>query len=469
MKAFRNIVFILIATFLVSCESLVDDINDNPNDLTVDILEARLFLTGALLSNTLVQAGHPMRIAGLYSGQFVAYQSLYLNIYNYNLTSEEAIGTWNRAYQGVVPQVRLIRDKLPENDLYQGICKIIEAHALGTIASLFGDIPYSQIFTEETDPAFDGQKSVFTALQSLLDSGIDDLGKATKATIPEDIYYRGDKDKWLEAAWTLKARYYMHTKEYGNAYAAAQKGISKAANTMKFTPGTSSFTEGDKNLFFEPLAGSRTGDIGTRNSYLMSLLDPANAGSRNNAKTDETARRAYYSIDEASAVANKGIAAAQEPMTLVSYQENLLILAEAGARTVDFNTGLGHLNALRAFLNTGGFLNAAFAGQPYKYEAYEAADFANGGMENPTGIDPLRALLREIVQERYVSGFFTYVAFDDARRLRKSDGDIAIPIPLNTPTATKHPERFIYSDDELNANANAPQDPGLYAVTEVNR
>ncbi len=59
--------------------------------------------------------------------------------------------------------------------------------------------------------------------------------------------------------------------------------------------------------------------------------------------------------------------------------------------------------------------------------------------------------------------------FDDARRLRKSDSDVAVPFPLNVASASAHPERMPYSDDELNSNANAPTEPGIFTKTEVNQ
>ena len=159
-----------------------------------------------------------------------------------------------------------------------------------------------------------------------------------------------------------------------------------------------------------------------------------------------------------------------DPHQLISYEENQLILAETAARAGDFGGALNYLNDFRAWLNTGGRLNANFTDSTYLYEAYVAEDFDAGGMENADGIDATRALLREIVEERYVSGFGQFMPFNDARRLRKSDSDIAVPIPLNPGSTTQHPERMPYSDDELNANSNAPsEDPGIFSVTEVNQ
>ena len=471
MKMF--IVIMAIGVILGACEGLVDDINDNPNRITSEeVGEGELFLTGAMLANTVVQAGHFNRISGLWSGQLQGFTSLYANIFGYSISTAESDNSWNRVYTGVITNVRHLQSLAPEDGLLLGISKVLEAHAIGTMASLCGDIPYSEINNEEIeDPAFDSQVSVFNSLIVLLDAAIADLNGTSDRNLSQDIYFNGDAGKWIEAANTLKARYYLQLKDYTNAYGAASGGISAAEGSMKYIPrGEDDIIEGDKNLFWMILEGPRAGDIGTGDSYLMQLLDSVSVINRYNAKTDERARFGYYRIDESGGSANTGIVQQFEPQNLVTYHENLLILAESGARTVDFSTGLGHLNALRDYLNSGGFLNAGFENMPYAYEAYEAADFAPGGMENADNIDADRALLREIIEERYISGFGTYIPFNDARRLRKDDQDLIVPFPLNNASSTMHPERFPYSDDELNTNSRSPlEDPGIFVKTLVNQ
>ncbi len=471
MRKYLKYLFLLCAVSLVSCESLVDDINDNPNELVLEDVDPELLLTGAQLANSVAQAGHLNRISAMWSGQLIGFTSLYSNIFGYAISTAESITTWSRIYVGVVPNVRTIRERSPTDKLLVGISKTLEAHAIGTAASLFGDIPYDEIFIEEIeDPRFDGQVAVFNSVIELLSSAISDLRDAPSRDLEQDIYFGGDAQKWLEAAYTLQARYYLQLKQYSQAYNAAQNGISSGDGTMKYIPrGDPAVSTGDKNLFWTILEGSRAGDIGTGESYLMNLINPALSDSRNNTKTDETARFGYYTIDESGGAANSGIIEQFEPHRLVAFSENQLILAECALRTVDFGTALGHLNDLRAYLNTGGYINANFNTMPLLYEAYEAADFDNGGMENQDGIDSDRALLREIIEERYVSGFGMYIPFNDARRLRKNDGDVAVPIPFNTSTAGQQPERLPYSDDELATNSNAPAEPGIFTKTEANQ
>jgi len=469
MKNTFSLILIASVLMLPSCE-IPTDLNDNPNEITLQDVDANLFLNGAQLANIMLQNSHLNRITGMFSGQLVGYTSLYSNIYGYALSTVESNDEWNGCYTGVLTNTRHIREAVPDDKLLVGIAKVIEAHAMGTLAILMGDVPYTEVVSDVEDPKFDTQVSVINAMTSLLDDAITDLGSASSRSESYDIYYGGDKDNWIAAAYTLKARYALVQSKYSDALTAANMGISSSAGDMNFIPrGDAATSQGDKNLFNAILAGSRAGDLGNNGSYLLELLNDTTSAWRGNAKTNETARHNYYKIDENSGEGNLGVIERFEPMPMVTYFENQLIKAEAAARTG--GDGLGHLNEYRAWLASGGRLNATFNDSAsILYEAYDAADFEDGGMENSDGVPAAKALLREIIEERYVSGFGTYMPFNDHRRLR-GDGetDLIPPFPLNTSAAPGHVERLLYAQDELSSNSVAPDDPGLYAETEVNR
>ena len=468
MKNTFSLILIASMLMLASCE-IPTDLNDNPNEITLQDVDPSLFLNGAQLANIMVQNSHLNRITGMFSGQLIGYTSLYSNIYGYSLSTVESNDEWNGCYTGVLTNVRHIVEAVPDDKLLVGIAKVIEAHAVGTLAILMGDVPYSEAVNDAVeDPVFDYQLEVLAAVTTLLDGAISDLGSASSRPESYDIYYDGDKDKWLAAAYTLKARYALIQSNYSAALTAANMGISSSADDMNFIPrGDAAVSEGDKNLFNAILSGSRTGDLGNNGSYLLELLNDTTSAYRGNAKTNETARHNYYKIDETSGEGNLGVIERFEPMPMVTYSENQLIKAEAAARTGA--DGLGHLNDYRAWLASGGRLNATFnSDTTIQYDAYVSADFASGGMENSDGVSAETALLREIIEERYVSGFGTYMPFNDHRRLR-GDGetDLIVPFPLN-PGGSAHVERVPYAQDELTSNSNMTEDPGLYAKTKVN-
>ena len=463
----KYIVLLLVITLATSCESLVDGINDNPNEISSDNFDAGiLLLKGIELANISVQSGHETRIGGMWSGQTKGVSLLYKSIYEYNLSAEETTSIWQNAYQGVVKQARLMREHTassPKAAQYSGIAKVLEAHTMGTIASLFGDVPYSEISDSKiANPKFDTQKSVFEALQTLLSSAITDLESTTTSALAEDLIYAGNTVKWAKAARTLKARFYMYTREYDKANAEALKGILAASDAMLYTPPNIGI--GSLNLNYK-MIDQRGGYWGFTGSHLDGLMSTK----RINVKTKEAARLAYYRFDGNSATNNKGIAAANRPMIMVGFEENLLILAETATRAGRLDEGVTQLNKLRTYLASGTAFTKLVATDSLRYDAYTLADFAPDGIENVDKIAQNKALLREIIEERYVSGFTQLMPFDDLRRLSVKESDIAVRPPFNSPTATKYPQRFIVAQTELSANPNAPKDPGIFVETEVNK
>ena len=177
MKNFFSLILAGSMLMLASCE-IPTDLNDNPNEITLQDVDANLFLNGAQLANIMIQNSHVNRISGMFSGQLVGYTSLYSNIYGYSLSTVESNDEWNGCYTGVLTNVRYIREAVPDDKLLVGISKVVEAHAVGTLAILMGDVPYSEVVSDVEDPTFDSQVSVLAALTSLLDGAISDLGSA---------------------------------------------------------------------------------------------------------------------------------------------------------------------------------------------------------------------------------------------------------------------------------------------------
>ena len=471
----------IITLFLVlSCDSSFEELNNNPNSITTDeVIPPTLLIKGTMLADIAINQSHLQRIAGMWTGQYRGEISLYLGIYNYDISSSESNSAWTYLYNGMLKQFSEINKYYAingtdtEGQLIIGICKVLEANAVGTATSIWGDIPYSEAVNPAiSDPVFDRQSSIYNALQTKLDEAIVLLSNpTTKNTLSEDIFFGGNKDKWKKTAYTLKARYYLDTRQYALAYAAALNGISDYAGTMKFTPPSTGLT-GAENLLYRFMIGTRVGYLSVNNTFCRNLLDTQTnfpTISRRNAKTNEQARRNHLNAGSITGTGTTTIINGEfKPMDLVTYQENLLILAETGTRTVNFTEGLLQLNKVRTFLASADSFDKRAATDVKLYTAYVASDFANGGMENLDNINSTKALLREIIEERYVTGFGTFMPWNDARRLRKNEYDIAVKIPLNNTTVTLHPERFLISQDEINTNSNAPTGNSIFTPTQLN-
>lgn len=465
------IVFSMIA--VSSCSDFLDE-NANPNALT-EVPSGELLLKGTLLANTQIHKGHLLRSSMYYTGGLIGLQLVQNTIYIYNFSPGDSDANWTHLYNGIIAQNRKIREISPELDALQGIIDINEAMAVGTAATIWGDIPYSTAVPDnpglEDKPTYDSQLDVYDDVQTLLDRGISTLQTATTAVGDDDIFFNGNETQWIEAAYTLKARNYLLTKNYAAALAEVVNGVSAPANTLSYNP--IGEVDGNSNVLANLVNSSRAGDMTATGSFFQDLLDPANASSRNHAKTDETARRNYMFISGDGASAN-GIESPAEPMPLVSYAENILIWAEALIRTgtagSNNQAAIDKLNELRAHLRSGNAFTVVNGGDTFQYDDFVLADFQNGGIENPDNLAVDRAILREIIEERYVSGYTTYMPFNDLRRLRATDSDVILPIPFNTATNTAHVERLLYPNDEIAANPNVPSPlPDIFTSTRANQ
>ncbi|WP_439481686.1 SusD/RagB family nutrient-binding outer membrane lipoprotein [Cyclobacterium plantarum] len=477
-KIINKFLYILLAFSFSGCESIVDDLNTDPNNPTD--ASAELMLTGIELANMSIHEGHTARVAGMWSGYFTGIARQYPDFSNYNATGATFDQIWENIYAGVVNNGNIIIEKSQplDNRLMMGIVKVIQANALGTATACWGDIPFSETTNIRSfpNPKFDPQTEVYQNLQVMLGEALELLQSGIGSVSPNaDIFLQGDRGKWIEVAHTLKARLYLEQRDYPSAYAEAGMGISSPENSLQAPHGT--VINSNENLMFAFLQRGRSGDMSSLNTYLSKILNPEDPDYKGNPKTNEKARFEYYFLNTdnlsnitpntSSESDNTGIFARDASFPLITYQENLLILAEAGMRAEGFETGLEKLNEYRSHLNSGGSLHPTYSNGAFdfSYQTYNREDFTAGGMAFKPGMDESESLLHEILLERYVAFFGQKLGFIDIRRTRMEKAGVQ-PVPNIGDTL---PERFLYSQSEINSNTNAPSPvPGLFDPTPIN-
>lgn len=471
--------FIITAALLFlgfSCSDLVEGINQDPNNPTS--ASYQYVLTGAEVGNIILQTGETARKAGIFCGYFTGIDRQHLGFSEYNLTTANFDPQWSDAYIDAYRNA-VEAEKAAEAEavgpITKGILQVLQAQIIGTVTSLYGDVPFEEAAKIEIEhPVFEDQVSIYGKLQNMLDQAIVNLESGTgRPAAGAEIYFDGNPAPWKEVAYTLKARYFMHTRDYAAAFTAASKGISAFKNSLYSTHGTG-LDESNLNYLFFAI-NVRAADLKTSN-FMASLVqanaavNPIPQNYRGNAKTDERARYDFLFRTtnvgvQPNTLADK-YAAQTAPSAMVTYQENLLILAEAGFRSQGFAVGLQRLNAFRAFMATGGYLTKPNLAQ-LKYDAYTEADFAPGGIENPDNLSADNALLREILEERYVTFFGQIEGFNDTRRTGK---EAAVRVKVIPNKGNLLPQRFLYPQTEIDRNINVPKPiPGLFDVTAVNK
>jgi tetratricopeptide (TPR) repeat protein len=446
MKKISYILALSLAVGFSSCKKDIKEINKiNPGQFSDS--DPVLMMPGAQLANVLVNEGEAARLAGIFSGHHVGWDRQFVSYGDYVMNAGDFNTPWGNLYTEGIAQCRIIRAKAAKanNKQLNAVACITEANLLLTASALWGDIPDSEACTDGiTSPKFDKMSDVHKHAIALLDSALS-YG-ANHANFSGA--YAGSHN-WAQVANTLKARAYLRMGDYTNAAAAATSGVAAGKDLLA---DHSQATPGAWNLYYDFLDWNRAGYISASGSHMQKLLD-SSTFFRNNAKTDESSRFAYYFLEDyytpLDPNIDNGIFAATNNFPIVSYVENQLILAECAIRGGDINTALTHLNNVRKdnATSTGG-----------QYDDYVAGDFGPGQIV--PGANANDAMLKEILVEKYTSLYGQIEPWCDLRRTKNLIG----VVPNK---GTQLPQRFLVPQDEINANKNAPAAGTLFDALEL--
>jgi hypothetical protein len=209
-----------ILLLLGSCKKGFLDINQDPNRPTESAITPDL-ATAAQLNASAARNANAYDFLQRYMGYWSASGSYSRGTVemSYNITNDFGAGIWNGIYYSV-SQYRNIGRKAAELDwkFYQGIAKIMEAHEMGVLVDLYGDVPYTNAFdlTGNIRPTYDKGEDIYKALLPLIDEGLALIKASTgnDANIAtQDIMFKGNKTSWAKFANSLKLRLLVHTSQ----------------------------------------------------------------------------------------------------------------------------------------------------------------------------------------------------------------------------------------------------------------
>jgi len=230
---------------LAGCDSFLTGpgLTESPNFPTEVTSQQLLVATQARLF--LNQSGQPARTAAIWTQQVAGMnnqQIQYGSEYRYAENELDTNTAFNNLYQagGLVDLRRLQEMAADEGDSrLVAIGMVMEAFTMGTATSLWGDLPYREaIDLEIPAPAIDPQEQIYADVQDLLSEAISMLAAAGPTALPPDQIYGGNTDRWIAAAHTLKARYYLHVaprvgqQAYQDALTHANMGINEQPTSV---------------------------------------------------------------------------------------------------------------------------------------------------------------------------------------------------------------------------------------------
>lgn len=511
----KGIALSFIAAFsITSCsEDVMDKVNENPNN--AHDVPAKFILSDVGVSTAFNVVG----------GDFTLYSSVYIE--HETGTGQQqwraetrngeptASSTYNNAWLSLysnIKNAKMVIDKCQNSSLDKGnavteaIGHILLAYNAAIATDMFGDTPFSEtgIMNEDGTPKYmqpkiDTQEYIYGEVMNHLTTAIEllDGGNAKDNGLSggigdKDYFYGGKAEKWLKAAYGLKARYTMHllnkskdvTKDLTDVLTYIGQSFESAEDELKLAI----YDGAAQNNPTFSFNYSRFGSFSVSESLIEKLNernDPRlaqsfmDADAEKHIEANEIKAAPNGEALESSSEYSKSMIgyAITAPTQLLSYHELLFIKAEAMARLDQSGVENVLKDAIKAgFENMEVSLkssNKFFKDNIKGYEEVTIAlsDKVNVYYTNNVSGKFTENEIKEIIAQKYLAFYGasgeSVEAYNDYRRL-KAEGK-GYEVKLNNPlNVNKFPHRFGYGGSDVTANKAIKEafGDGQYVYTE---
>ncbi len=159
-----------------------------------------------------------------------------------------------------------------------GVAKIIQAYTYVMLVDSFGDVPYSEALlgNENPNPAVDSGQDIYNVMFDIIDEGIAAIN-TENSVMPNDLFYGGDKAKWIKMANTLKFKMYAQMRLIGDFSSQINSLINSglitsAADDFQFQYSTVASSTGESRHPYYALNYDGDGADDYLTSYYVNLL-----------------------------------------------------------------------------------------------------------------------------------------------------------------------------------------------------
>jgi uncharacterized protein (TIGR02145 family) len=115
--------------------------------------------------------------------------------------------TWSNVYTECGKYVAQLKQMATYQNLenYKGAALVLQAYITSVATDLFGPVPYSEAWGDNTSPRYDDQEFIYRSLIANLDSANSILGTGDEALVGDNLY-QGDMFAWKKFANSLRMR-----------------------------------------------------------------------------------------------------------------------------------------------------------------------------------------------------------------------------------------------------------------------
>jgi hypothetical protein len=431
---------------MFSCEKWIDpDININPGkptEVSVDLL-----LPSAQAEVAFQLGGDLMRPECMWIQQLSGVDRQSATIENFVFREADVNNTWYFAmYSGGLMDISTLIKKANEEGSphYSGVGRVLMAYTLGIMTDLFGDIPYSEAFlgAENLTPIYDTQEAIYQSIMDLCDQALIDLVADESLNSPDadDLMYGGDLQMWQKAAYSVKARYALHSSKisssaYTNALGYLANGISDNGGNLQFNFGPGGLEENPMYQFDLERSDIRCGKKLIDLMYNGGVMDPRLPQYAMEDADGGYSGSAPGANENGASFLGPAFADAAAPVYFLTYAEMAFIKAECLFKTGDASgAATAYNDGLKASLEQFGVFDQVW---------YDA---------NILGAD---LTFEQITWGKYIACAFQSESFVDLRRTNMLN-TTHLDLPANH-TLAEWPRRFPYPTSERNYNSeNVP-------------
>lgn len=308
-KVQRIVTLLFIAAIISAggCKKGTFDINSpNPNSLSPSTVGPKYYLSSSLAGTANLMFGGS---SGAFTGPDIlntwmgywAYSGGYTPspvLVTYQLTSNVGTGNWDNAYLNLKNYniIQTLSSADPNLGNYKGISLIMQSFVFQRVVDLYNNAPYTQAFsTTNTTPVYGKGSDIYKSLISNIDSSVMIIKAAQANTNAEnpgdyDVMFKGDMDKWIKFANTVKLKLLMRLTETADGPALITSKLS-GLTTADFlgegedagvNPGYSTASNTQENPYYLDVAYKVTGAAGTNNTYWRAGVYGTNFYNNNN-------------------------------------------------------------------------------------------------------------------------------------------------------------------------------------------
>ncbi len=470
MKITKYFILVIITMLtLNSCDSWLD-VNDNPN--AVGNIDAQYLFGYAITSWSGNRTGGDSHMPICLMNQTTASGGDFGWGYGedrYDISPYSTGNTWKMYYAtsgaNLIEAIRIAEEKGQNNIAAQ--CKIIFATMFYECTMIWGDIPFEQAWTEESYPKFDSQESILNNLISLLDEGIAQVDNNDPVKIiAEDVFYNGDMSKWIKLANSMKLKIAMVMVDADPSKASLISNLVSAdlidnGSNLEFPFYDEAGHKNPKFRVFEKYNGGKNDWIFANSVILDDMMKPLDdpripifyEPGKEAVPGDDYYKGAITATeadDTYSTIKVGTLLRGDAPDLILSSQEIEYFIAEAYVR------GLG----VAADLSTANIHFQAALNDALAYYGVEEIDINTFVDKDELDLTSAAKPLNVLRVQQYVD--LQDRALEAWVQVRRS-GTKGNEIPnLSTPNGAPVPageiaRRWVYPDDELSGNQNAPE------------